>query len=81
MQLSASLWDDGAELLGGQAVLRYRITQTREGRHVVVAAPSSFVPISETYATRDEAQDTADWLNRGPERPSRQERREAVSVG
>ena len=60
-------------------MLRYRIAQTREGRHVVVAAATSFVPISETYATRDEAQDTADCLNRRPDRPSRQER-EAVSA-
>ena len=45
-------------------MLRYRITRDPRGRYVVLAAASSVVSIDETYATRAEARDTADWLNR-----------------
>lgn len=44
-------------------MLRYRIAPNPTGRYVVLAASTSYVSISETYATRAEAQDTADWLN------------------
>ncbi len=45
-------------------MLRYRIARDPTGRHVVLAAPTSLVSVNETYATRAEAQDTADWLNK-----------------
>ncbi len=45
-------------------MLRYRIAPNPIGRYVVVAASTCYVSINETYATRAEAQDTADWLNR-----------------
>ena len=49
-------------------MLRYRIAPNPTGRYVVLAASTSYVPIDETYATRAEAKDTADWLNRLRER-------------
>ena len=49
-------------------MLRYRIAPNPTGRYVVLAASTSYVPISETYGTRAEAKDTADWLNRLRER-------------
>jgi hypothetical protein len=45
-------------------MLRYRIAPTPTGRYIVLAASTSYVPISQTYGTRAEARDTADWLNR-----------------
>jgi hypothetical protein len=45
-------------------MLRYRIAPNPTGRYIVLAASTSWVSIDETYATRIEAQDTADWLNR-----------------
>ena len=45
-------------------MLRYRIATNPMGRYLVLAAPLSVVPMQETYSTRAEAQDTADWLNR-----------------
>ena len=45
-------------------MLRYRIAPTPTGRYVVIAASTSSVPMADTFATRAEAQDTADWLNR-----------------
>jgi hypothetical protein len=45
-------------------MLRYRIAPNPTGRYVVLAASTSYVSINETYATRAEARDTADWLNR-----------------
>ena len=45
-------------------MLRYRIIRNPKGHYVVLAASLLVVPIAETYATRAEAQDTADWLNR-----------------
>ena len=44
-------------------MLRYRIARNVSGRHVVFAVSISVVPINETYATRAQAQGTADWLN------------------
>jgi hypothetical protein len=44
-------------------MLRYRIVRNSEGRCIVLATSIWWVPIGETYATRAEAQDTADWLN------------------
>jgi hypothetical protein len=48
-------------------MLRYRIVRNSEGRYMVLAASIWWVPIGETYATRAEAQDTADWLNSLPQ--------------
>ena len=45
-------------------MLRYRIAPQPTGRYMVIAASTCSVSIDETYATRSEAQDTADWLNR-----------------
>lgn len=45
-------------------MLRYRIAPQPTGRYMVIAASTCSVSIDETYATRAEAQDTADWLNR-----------------
>lgn len=45
-------------------MLRYRIAPDPAGHYVVIAASSWAIPVSETYSTRAEAQDTADWLNR-----------------
>lgn len=45
-------------------MLRYRIAPQPTGRYTVIAASTCSVSIDETYATRAEAQDTADWLNR-----------------
>jgi hypothetical protein len=45
-------------------MLRYRIAPNPTGRYVVLAASTSYVSINETYATRVEARDTAEWLNR-----------------
>ena len=44
-------------------MLRYRIAPNPTGRYIVLAASTSYVSIHETYTTRVEAQDTADWLN------------------
>ena len=44
-------------------MLRYRIAPNPRGRYTVIAASTCSVSIDETYATRAEAQDTADWLN------------------
>lgn len=54
-------------------MLRYRIAPTPTGRYVVIAASTSLVPITDTFATRAEAQDTADWLNRLDEAERRYE--------
>lgn len=45
-------------------MLRYRIAPNPIGRYVVLSASTAYVSIEETYTTRAEAQDTADWLNR-----------------
>ena len=45
-------------------MLRYRVAPNPTGRYIVLASSTSYVPIDETYTTRAEAQDTADWLNR-----------------
>ena len=45
-------------------MLRYRIAPQPTGRYMAIAASTCSVSIDETYATRAEAQDTADWLNR-----------------
>ena len=45
-------------------MLRYRVAPTPTGRYMVIAASTLWIPIDETYASRAEAQDTADWLNR-----------------
>ena len=45
-------------------MLRYRIAPQPTGRYMVITASTCSVSIDETYATRAEAQDTADWLNR-----------------
>ena len=44
-------------------MLRYRIASNPTGRYMVIAASTCSVSIDETYATRAEAQDTANWLN------------------
>ncbi len=44
-------------------MLRYRIVCDPNGHYLVLAAPSFVVGVAETYGTRAEAQDTADWLN------------------
>lgn len=49
-------------------MLRYRIAPDPAGHYVVIAASCWAMPVSETYSTRAEAQDTADWLNRLRER-------------
>ena len=43
--------------------MRYRIAQNPAGRYIVLPAALSVVPIDETYATREEAKEEADWLN------------------
>jgi len=48
---------------GKRIMLRYRITRYTDGRYLVLPAPLSIIPISETYATRAAARDMADWLN------------------
>ncbi|MFH1924321.1 MAG: hypothetical protein ABIP48_31095 [Planctomycetota bacterium] len=45
-------------------MLRYRIAPSPTGRYVVIASSTSSAPVADTFATRAEAQDTADWLNR-----------------
>jgi len=45
-------------------MLRYRIAPDPAGHYVVIAASCWAMPISETYSSRADAQDTADWLNR-----------------
>jgi len=45
-------------------MLRYRVAPQPTGRYMVIAASTCSISIDETYATRTEAQDTADWLNR-----------------
>ena len=45
-------------------MLRYRITCDPRGRYVVLAATTSVISLSEPFATRAEAQDTAASLNR-----------------
>jgi uncharacterized protein YegP (UPF0339 family) len=49
---------------GIHAMLRYRITRDENGRYFVLRAFLGVIPISETYATRAAAQETADWLNK-----------------
>jgi hypothetical protein len=44
-------------------MLRYRIAPSPAGRYLVVASSTCSVSLDESYATRAEAQDTADWLN------------------
>ena len=44
-------------------MLRYRITRSPNGRYMVVSAATSLVPVKESFSTRGEAQNTADWLN------------------
>ena len=44
-------------------MLRYRITPSPTGRYMVVSAATSLIPVNESYSTRGEAQNTADWLN------------------
>ncbi len=44
-------------------MLRYRIAPNPAGRYLVIAASTWSISLDETYATRAEAQDTADWLN------------------
>ena len=45
------------------ATMRYRIAKAPDGHYVVLPAPLSVVPISETYATREAAQSEADHAN------------------
>jgi len=45
-------------------MLRYRIAPDPRGRYVVLAAWLSLAAVNETYSTRAEAEDTANWLNR-----------------
>ena len=53
-------------------MLRYRIARGADGHYLVLPALISLLPISETYATRADAQETANWLNRlrGDELPA-----------
>jgi len=61
-------------------MLRYRITPSPTGRYMVVSAATSLIPLNESYSTRGEAQNTADWLNCLGEREWRHETEEACSV-
>lgn len=44
-------------------MIRYRIDRDEDGRYFVLPAFLQVVPISETYLTRKDAQEMADWLN------------------
>ena len=44
-------------------MLRYRIAPNPAGRYLVIAASTCSISLDDTYATRAEAQDTANWLN------------------
>jgi hypothetical protein len=59
-------------------MLRYRIAPNPRGRYMVIAASTCSVSLDETYATRAEAQDTADWLNQLRDREWQSEPRRAT---
>ena len=44
-------------------MLRYRITTDPCQRYIVVPASALISPPADTYATREAAQDMADWFN------------------
>jgi hypothetical protein len=44
-------------------MIRYRIDKDPGGRQIVLPAWLGIVPMEETYASRQAAQETADWLN------------------
>jgi hypothetical protein len=45
-------------------MLRYRISRDENGHYFVLPAFLGVFRIADTCATRDAAQDTADWLNK-----------------
>ena len=61
-------------------MLRYRIAPSPTGRYMVIAASASSVSIDETFASRVEAQDTANWLNRLRQSRFRDQSRRASSA-
>jgi hypothetical protein len=61
-------------------MLRYRVAPTPTGRYMAIAASTCSVSINETYSTRIEAQDTADWLNQMREKERREELTQARTL-
>jgi len=57
-------------------MLRYRIARNESGRYFVLATSTQALPLTDTYATRRAAQETADGLNRA----SRPRVRKALAV-
>ena len=52
-------------------MLRYRIARDESGHYFVLATSTQALPLTDTYATRCAAQETADGLNRENRSPAR----------